>query len=224
MVLAALSWAIYTVVLNRTRADLSPLATLMIVTVLALPPLGIVGGYELITQPVGPVTSVVVLGLIYVGVLASVAAFMAWSIGIEGIGAARGSIFLNLIPVFTAVIAVLTLGERIALVQLVGGLLVIGGVIWVVLSIPIQMFLGPMQTEWMNQWMAGNEDMPPEAREMFERMMAGGAFQIIGAIINIITAIVFGMLGGLLGVAIFKKNAPPPQPPTILPHDPGMAH
>jgi drug/metabolite transporter (DMT)-like permease len=128
MVLAALSWAIYTVVLNRTRADLSPLATLMIVTVLALPPLGIVGGYELITQPVGPVTSVVVLGLIYVGVLASVAAFMAWSIGIEGIGAARGSIFLNLIPVFTAVIAVLTLGERIALVQLVGGLLVIGGV------------------------------------------------------------------------------------------------
>ena len=128
MVLAALSWAIYTVVLNRTRADLSPLATLTIVTVLALPPLGIVGGYELITQPVGPVTSVVVLGLVYVGVLASVAAFMAWSIGIEGIGAARGSIFLNLIPVFTAVIAVLTLGERIALVQLVGGLLVVGGV------------------------------------------------------------------------------------------------
>jgi drug/metabolite transporter (DMT)-like permease len=35
---------------------------------------------------------------------------------------------LNLVPVFTAVIAVLTLGERIGLVQLVGGLLVIGGV------------------------------------------------------------------------------------------------
>jgi drug/metabolite transporter (DMT)-like permease len=53
---------------------------------------------------------------------------MAWSVGIEGIGAARGSIFLNLIPVFTAVIAVLTLGERVGLVQLVGGSLVIGGV------------------------------------------------------------------------------------------------
>ncbi len=128
MVLATLSWAIYTIVLNHMRADLSPLATLTIVTVLALPPLAAVGGYELITQPIGPVTSVVVVGLIYVGVLASVAAFMAWSIGIEGIGAARGSIFLNLIPVFTAVIAVLTLGERVALVQLVGGLLVIGGV------------------------------------------------------------------------------------------------
>jgi hypothetical protein len=107
-----------------------------------------------------------------------------------------------------------------ALLGLLAG--VIGGVIWVVLSIPIQMFLGPMQTEWMNQWMAGNDDMPPEAREMFERMMAGGAFQIIGAIINVVTAIIFGMLGGLLGVAIFKKNAPP-QPPTVIPHDPGMA-
>ena len=53
---------------------------------------------------------------------------MAWSVGIRDIGAARGSIFLNLIPVFTAVIAVLTLGERIGLVQLIGGSLVIGGV------------------------------------------------------------------------------------------------
>jgi drug/metabolite transporter (DMT)-like permease len=35
---------------------------------------------------------------------------------------------LNLIPVFTAVIAVLTLGERIGPVQLIGGSLVIGGV------------------------------------------------------------------------------------------------
>ena len=128
MLVAALTWAIYTVLLNRTRGELSPLATLTLVVVLALPPLGVVGGYELVAQPIGPITPVVVFGLLYVGVLASVAAFVAWSFGVEGIGAARGSIFLNLIPVFTAVIAVLTLGERIGLVQLVGGLLVIGGV------------------------------------------------------------------------------------------------
>ena len=79
-------------------------------------------------HPIGSITPLVVVGLVYVGVLASVAAFIAWSVGIEGIGAARGSIFLNLIPVFTAVIAVLTLGERIGLVQLIGGSLVIGGV------------------------------------------------------------------------------------------------
>lgn len=128
MLVAALLWAIYTILLNRTRGSLSPLATLTIVAVLALPLLGVVGGYELMTQTIGPITPVVVVGLVYVSVFASVAAFMAWSIGIKSIGAARGSIFLNLIPVFTAVIAVLTLGDRIGLVQLVGGLLVIGGV------------------------------------------------------------------------------------------------
>ena len=128
MLVAALTWAIYTILLNRMRGALSPLATLTIVSVLAVPPLGVIGGYELMSSPMGAITPTVVVGLVYISVLASVAAFMAWSVGIKGIGAARGSIFLNLIPVFTAVIAVLTLGERIGLVQLIGGSLVIGGV------------------------------------------------------------------------------------------------
>ena len=128
MLVAALTWAIYTILLNRMRGALSPLATLTIVSVLAVPPLGVIGGYELMSSPIGAITPTVVVGLVYISVLASVAAFMAWSVGIKGIGAARGSIFLNLIPVFTAVIAVLTLGERIGLVQLIGGSLVIGGV------------------------------------------------------------------------------------------------
>ena len=107
-----------------------------------------------------------------------------------------------------------------ALMGLLAGL--IGGVIGALLAIPIQMMFGPMQQEWMSRILAGNEDMPPEAREMAERMMAGQAFVLIGAVINIIISVIFGMLGGLLGVAIFKKSAPP-QPPTVIPHDPGMA-
>jgi hypothetical protein len=107
-----------------------------------------------------------------------------------------------------------------ALMGLLAGL--IGGVIGVLLSIPIQMMVGPLQQEWMSRIMAGNEDMPPEAREMVERMMAGNAMRVAGAVLNIVTSVIFGMLGGLLGVAIFKKNAPP-QPPTVIPHDPGVA-
>ncbi|CAN5737874.1 hypothetical protein BH24ACI5_BH24ACI5_08810 [soil metagenome] len=108
-----------------------------------------------------------------------------------------------------------------ALMGLLAG--VIGGVIGTVLSIPIQMMIGPMQQEWMGRIMAGSEDMPPEAREMMERMMAGNAIRAAGAVINIITSTIFGMLGGLLGVAIFKRNAPP-QTPVVIPHDPGVAH
>ena len=128
MLVAALLWAIYTILVNRVVRTLSPLATMTIITVLALPLLGVIGGYELATRPIGPLTPVVVVGLVYIGTVASVAAFISWSLGIGGIGAARGSVFLNLIPVFTAVIAVLALGERLGLAQLVGGLLVICGV------------------------------------------------------------------------------------------------
>lgn len=107
-----------------------------------------------------------------------------------------------------------------ALMGLLAGL--IGGVLGVLLAIPIQMLLGPLQQEWMREWMAGNQDMPPEAREMMDRLMAGNALRLAGAVINVVTSVVFGMLGGLLGVAIFKKTAPP-QPPTVIPHDPGIA-
>jgi hypothetical protein len=107
-----------------------------------------------------------------------------------------------------------------AVVGLLAGL--VGGVIGVLLSIPINMFLGPLQQEWMSRILAGNPDVPPEMRDMMERAMAGGAMRALNAIMMIVFSLAFGMLGGLLGVAIFKKNAPPP-PPTVIPHDPGVA-
>ena len=108
-----------------------------------------------------------------------------------------------------------------ALMGLLAGL--IGGVIGVILSIPIHMVFGPIQQEWINRIISSNQEMPPEVREMMERLTAGNTIQVAGAIINVVTSVIFGMLGGLLGVAIFKKNAPPPPPGTIIPHDPGIA-
>jgi hypothetical protein len=109
-----------------------------------------------------------------------------------------------------------------ALLGLIAGF--VGGIIGAVLSIPINMLMGPMQAEWIGRMMEANQDMPAEVRDMLNRMAAGTtAFAMAAAVMNVVVYSVFGLLGGLLGVAIFKKNAPP-QPPTVIPHDPGVAH
>lgn len=128
MLAAALCWATYTVVGGQVSRTLSPLAATTASAVLALPLLAAAGGYELLARPVGAVTPTVLAGVLYIGLAASVVAFLAWNTGIGRLGAARGTIFVNLVPVFTAVIAIPTLGERLGLAQVLGGLMVLAGV------------------------------------------------------------------------------------------------
>jgi hypothetical protein len=100
-----------------------------------------------------------------------------------------------------------------ALVGLMAG--AIGGVIWTVLAIPLHMLTVGFQQQWTDQILS-NPDMPPEVREMLERVTTGAALGAIMFVTNFAASIVFGTLGGLLGVAIFKKNAPPPPPPGTM--------
>jgi drug/metabolite transporter (DMT)-like permease len=56
-----------------------------------------------------------------------VLAYLFWGMGIARLGAARTSIFLNLVPVFAMLVGAL-LGTLPSLAQIIGGLLVLGGV------------------------------------------------------------------------------------------------
>jgi hypothetical protein len=100
-----------------------------------------------------------------------------------------------------------------ALVGLMAG--AIGGVIGTLLSLPLQLVVGPYQHQIMERVLA-NPDVPAEARDAFGRLGAGAgaAMTIVGMLVTIVIDVVFGMIGGLLGVALFKKNTPPP-PGTI---------
>src|SRR5262249_29293628 len=100
-----------------------------------------------------------------------------------------------------------------ALVGLMAG--AIGGAIAIVGSIPLMMAMGPFQQRVIDQ-IAENPDIPEQTRAMIRSMggnaMMGGAiglkivFGLVGACVDAI----FGMLGGLLGVALFKKKDLPP--------------
>jgi hypothetical protein len=105
---------------------------------------------------------------------------------------------------------------------LLGGLLagVIGGIIAVLLSIPLTMAMGDFQAR-MFERIANNPDVPEETRRILDQIAmrsgAVGAMKLIGGLSNICVDAVFGMLGGLIGIALFKKDAPPAGSTEILP-------
>ena len=105
-----------------------------------------------------------------------------------------------------------------ALAGLMAGL--IGGAIGVMLSIPIEMAMGPVQQRMLERLVLSNPDVPPETKQMVENMASRGvtaaviAFRLIA---SVCIGAVFGMLGGLLGIALFKKKDLPPGTTEILP-------
>ena len=64
----------------------------------------------------------------YLGLFASVIAFSLYNAGVVRVGSAGAGYFGNLFPVFSALLAVVFLGETIAWYHATGGLLVLGGI------------------------------------------------------------------------------------------------
>jgi drug/metabolite transporter (DMT)-like permease len=68
-------------------------------------------------------------GMIAVAVISTFVAIQTFSAGSRRIGAAQASLISTVEPVWTICLAALLLGERLGPIQLVGGVLVIGGVV-----------------------------------------------------------------------------------------------
>lgn len=70
------------------------------------------------------------LAAVYVSIGSTVLAMIFWNIGVQKLGGTRSGMFLNLNPLFTALLAFFFLGERLTLAQGIGTIFVIGGVYW----------------------------------------------------------------------------------------------
>lgn len=127
---AVLAWALYSLLLRRRPQDLPQdvtLAASIIAALVLLCPLLLLRGADIRFN----VTPATLGALVYIAVFASLIAFLLWSHGVNEIGAARAGQFVNLMPVFGAVLAVLLLGERITWSQVMGALLVFAGILLV---------------------------------------------------------------------------------------------
>lgn len=68
------------------------------------------------------------LAFLYVSIFPSLVAYASWNRGVELIGANRAGTFLHLIPLYSAVLAGLLLGETIGLHHIAGFVLILAGV------------------------------------------------------------------------------------------------
>ncbi|MBF7055067.1 DMT family transporter [Halomonas sp. KAO] len=125
MLVAATCYALYGVMLKRWPIALPPWVLLygqVIFAVLILLPPYLLG-------PMTPVDSSNIGLILYAGIPASIITTFLWMLAIRRIGASQASIFINLMPLFSAIIAMFALGERIALFHFLGGALILAGVV-----------------------------------------------------------------------------------------------
>ncbi|MBE0619333.1 MAG: DMT family transporter [Burkholderiales bacterium] len=126
---AMLVWAIYTLGLQDRPQSLSLFAFVFVMALMG----------ELLTLPFAAMQWVhaggvhlggpELLGLVYIGALATLVSTALFSYGVERVGAVRAGILIHLMPVFSSVFATLFIGERLLFYHAAGFVLVAGGAI-----------------------------------------------------------------------------------------------
>ncbi|GEN46834.1 DMT family transporter [Alkalibacillus haloalkaliphilus] len=136
MLLAILVWAVYSLVKqhNHKFPIYSSIVAMLSIAVVFLIPMMLVEWY-IVGYPFVQTDINHWLGLIYLGIFPSFIALMLWNLAVADIGPSLSSVFLNLLPVFTTIGAVLFLNETLLLAHVLGGLLVIVGVLLVNLNL-----------------------------------------------------------------------------------------
>ena len=125
---AALCWAIYTNLLKRRPEDVHPLAVLSVLIGIGVACLAPLYAWEMSRGIMVTPDAATAVVLLYLALLASLAAYIFWSQAVEEIGANRAGAFLHLMPMFGSLLAVLLLGESFRPFHAGGIALILSGV------------------------------------------------------------------------------------------------
>ena len=126
---AVVSWCLYSVLLKKIDSKTSQLANLevmIIIGVIFIIPFYIIESFNTTYLPS---TGLDLAIISYVAVFASIVAFFSWNKGVSIIGPNRASLFLHLIPVFSAIWAISFLNEKFAFFHVIGVLFILSGII-----------------------------------------------------------------------------------------------
>ena len=129
MVVAMFSWAIYSALLKKKKHELSQIALLQTIITMGLIFLLPIYIVEMKMGYLATLNLPFVLTLTYVVLFPGLASFLFWIKGIAIIGANRSGIFLHLMPIFSALMAMIIFKEKFMFFHLIGAVLILIGIL-----------------------------------------------------------------------------------------------
>lgn len=129
MLFGIFCWATYSIIIKKHSFKFPPVAGLvitMIVGTIILLPIAIIESFHLGFPNI--LQTNILLGIAYIGIFPSAISLLLWYRAVGEIGPAKASVFFNLVPVFTTIMAITLLGEQMTYPQFFGGVIVLYGV------------------------------------------------------------------------------------------------
>jgi drug/metabolite transporter (DMT)-like permease len=136
--IAAILWAFYSANLKRYPKGLHPLAYQMgivLVGLLILLPLYLL---EIFAGRIMVLSTGSIVTIVYVALFASVLAFIFWNRAVTMLGANIAGPFIHLMPVFSTILAVIFLGEKLTPNHIQAILLIFGGILMTTFRVKVK--------------------------------------------------------------------------------------
>ncbi|HJW84046.1 MAG TPA: DMT family transporter [Anaerolineae bacterium] len=129
LIVAAVTWALYTVLARRATQRYSSLVVTLAVTAFGIPIVAPVAAIELQARSIGTLTPAVIAGILYVGIGSTAIAFYLWNKSFELLDAATASLFFFAQPLVGTLLSAIFLREALGLSFFAGATLIVAGVL-----------------------------------------------------------------------------------------------
>ena len=128
MLVCVLSWSLYSTLLKKKKFELSQFTFIQLMVTVGIIFLIPQYFYE---KSIGldiPINKFFIAILLYVVIFPAIAAYYCWQKAIELIGPNRSAIFVQLMPLFSALMAILIFREKFQLYHFIGGSFIVTGI------------------------------------------------------------------------------------------------
>jgi drug/metabolite transporter (DMT)-like permease len=129
ILLAMPVWGIYSVLLKRRPPELGGIELLFVIALAGAVMLLPAAAASAAVTPLRLPSAAEALGVLYMGIFASVLAFICWNRGVAVVGANAAGFTVHLLPAFGTVLAIVFLGESFAAFHAAGIATILAGVL-----------------------------------------------------------------------------------------------